>query len=512
MKNFKKNLSALMLLMFAFSMFASGCAQKSKSPASTATSQPTEQIKETETKEELKPVHLIWYTIGTPQDDQEAVNEAMSKITKEKINATVSINTIGWGEYNDKMRMLIAAGDVFDLCFTSSWANNYHGAVRKGAYIELDELLDKYGENIFKQVPKKYFDAARVNGKIYGMLNYQMLASNPGLMVKKDLAEKYNFNPGTVKSISDMEDFFKKIKENEKGIIPFLSQGGDIPLFDFNTGFKYDKATSSWSLPLYVDVTKPEFKVINILDTVEFQNRSTLLRDWYLKGYIRRDAASIKDIPSERKSGKYAAYVAGTIKPGVEVEEFIANGYEVIAVPIAPAYINTTFVIATLTAVSRTSKNPERAVMFYDLIHENKELYNLACLGIEGKHYNKTDDKYVQPIKDSGYAPNTDWLFGNQFNAYLRPGMDEDVWEKTIKFNESAIVSPLLGFVYDSEKMKNEIAQVEAIMGEYGAAITTGTIDYNEFKEKITKRLDDAGLQKIIEDVQSQLDEWLKKK
>ncbi len=474
----------------------------------TDSSSKTSQVESnaTPTPEELKPVDLIWYTIGTQQTDQEAVNEAMSAITQEEINATISINTIGWGEYNDRMNMLMSSGEEFDLCFTSSWANDYHSSVKRGAYVELDELLETYGQDIFDQVPEKYFEAARYDGKIYAMINYQILASSPGLMVKKDLAEKYDFDPSTVKKIADMEGFFQQVKDNEEGITPLLTQGGDIPPFNFETGFIYDKATSSWGLPVYVKLD--EMKALYLGRTDERKALDSLMRSWYDKGFIRRDAASITDFVAEQKSGKYAAYVIGTLKPGGEVEAAKQNGYEVISVPIAPSYINTTSILATLTAVSRTSKNPERAVMFYNLIHKNKDLYNLACVGVEGTHYNKAEGEYIEPIENSGYAPSTDWLFGNQFNAYLRPGMDADVWEKTVAFNEAAVASPLLGFIYNSENTKTEIANIEAIIAEYAPAIATGTIDPEEYYDEIFKRVDDAGMQKVLDDIQAQLDAW----
>ncbi len=522
MNRLRKGLRLLLVVILTIAIFGSACGKIAANPATETTATEEATVKATEeatvsptttvtpTEEALKPVDLIWYTIGQPQDGQIAINDAMSEITKEKINATIRINTLGWGEYNDKMKMMIAAGEEFDLCFTSSWANPYVQGTKNGAFVELDELLAIHGQNINKQIPAKYFNAVKIDGKISAIPNYQIFAAVNGLMIKKDLVEKYNLDVQSIKKIQDLDSFFEKVKLGEPDLTPLFTRGGDIPPFNLETGYKVDKATDSWNLPIYYDNRGDDLKVVYLEDIKERRDIANQLRDWYKKEYIRKDEATIKDQAAERKSGKYAAYIASNITPTAQFGESKANGYDVIAVPIAPAIINTTYIIATLTAVSRTSKNPERAVMLYDLILENKELYNIVCNGIEGENYTKLDDIFIEPIADTGYAPDTDWVFGNQFNAYIKKGLPADIWEKTIALNESAEVSALLGFTYNTEALKNEIAQVEAIYEEYSAAIGTGTIDINEYEEEMKTKLNNAGLQKIIDDVQNQINEWKK--
>ncbi len=38
----------------------------------------------------------------------------------------------------------------------------------------------------------------------------------------------------------------------------------------------------------------------------------------------------------------------------------------------------------------------------------------------------------------SGYNPNTDWMFGNQFNAYYRDAAQVGAWEATKEMNDTA--------------------------------------------------------------------------
>jgi putative aldouronate transport system substrate-binding protein len=483
-------------------MLLSGCA-----PAATAT--PTTKAEATPTTApELEPVDLTWYVIGTPQSDQEAVDAAISKITMEKIKANVKIITFDWGTYSDKMKTMAATGEEYDLCFTSSWANEFYSAASKGAFLEIDSLLEKYGKSILAQVPEEYWGAVTVKGKKYAMFNYQISVAQNGLFVQKALAEKYGLDVSKIKKIEDFDAFFDSVLKNEAGITPLLTGGGLIPLFNYETGYKFDRATQSWALPLYIRTDDPDFKVFNIGDTQENKDRSALMRAWYNKGYLRKDAASITDPSAEAKTGKYAAWVAGTIKPGGEIEETNRTGIPVIAVPIAPAYTDTTYVIAAMTAISRTSKNPERAMMLFDLMYSDKELYNLVCNGIKDKHYTQVDANYIKPIADSGYAPNTDWVFGGQFNAYLKEGMALDTWTVTDALNKSAAKSPLIGFIYDREAMKDKLAQLEAITQEYTSALATGTVDPDKVQPELDAKLKAAGLDEVIADIQKQIDAW----
>ena len=118
-----------------------------KSDRPYVTTQAAETAAPEETKEELKPVELKWYLMnwGGSQKDTDMVFEELSKITKEKINATIKGEFIGAGDYTEKMNLKIQSGEKFDICFTCSWALDYYGNARKGAFAELTDLFAKYG-------------------------------------------------------------------------------------------------------------------------------------------------------------------------------------------------------------------------------------------------------------------------------------------------------------------------------------------------------------------------------
>lgn len=505
-----KQICLVVAFIFMSTAILPGCVKK---PAESAAPAQSSTVKAAtvaeETKEQLPEVNLTWYMIGAPQKDIDAVLAEANKTIKSKINATLTQTIIDWGNYDQKIKVIQASGDPFDICFTSSWANDYYGAVSKGAIIPINELLDKYGKAIKAAIPEKFWNAAKVKGKIYGVLNYQMFAMIMGYAVKKELADKYKFDYTKVKKCEDMEPFFEQVKNNEPGVTPLAIDTNGIMFYNnLETGYSIESITGGTS-PCFIRNDDKEYKVFNGMASKEVMDYFKLMRSWYKKGYVRKDAVSIKDWRSDFNAGKYAAYIAGNIKPGNAALESNASGFEVVDIPITIPFITTGTIIATMNGISRTSKNPERAMMLLDLLYSDKDLYNLMVFGIKDKHYKKIDADFVEPIKDSGYE-GIAWELGNQFNAYYTKGQSKDDWEATIKLNEDAVPYSLLGFNYDPEHTKADNTQIDATMAEYIPGLTTGTLDPEKAVPQLLDKMSKAGIDKIITEAQRQIDQWRK--
>ena len=197
-------------------------------------------------------------------------------------------------------------------------------------------------------------------------------------------------------------------------------------------------------------------------------------------------------------------------KPGIEVAKKIESGYDWVMIPVSEAYTTRSSINATMTAVSSTSKNPEKAVEFIKLINTNVDLYRLICHGIEGKHYEKISDNMIRYIPNTGYAVQADWKFGNQFNAYPVEGQTEDVWEQTEKINAEATISPLIGFSFIPDEIQTELAQISTITARYN--ITSGLVDVANDKvwEQYKADLRKAGVDKVYDEVIRQYNEFKK--
>ena len=180
-----------------------------------------------------------------------------------------------------------------------------------------------------------------------------------------------------------MEPLFKTIKENEPGITPFITTGGASPsamILDY--GY-YDMLGEG---PGELTRSGTGLKVINKIEDPKYMEYAALMRKWYLAGYINKDAATLQDIGKSLGAGKAFAQT-GSFKPGSNLDNSRTQGTELVEIQLAAPFTSTTDATSAVLAISRTSKDPERAMMFVNLLYTDKEIMNLLINGIEGKHY-----------------------------------------------------------------------------------------------------------------------------
>ena len=90
-----------------------------------------------EKKDGKEVVELTWYQVGDTQKDQQQVIDKVNEYTEEKIGVKLNVISVGWGDYNQKMQVVINTGDKWDLCFTCSWTNDYLQNAQKLSLIHI---------------------------------------------------------------------------------------------------------------------------------------------------------------------------------------------------------------------------------------------------------------------------------------------------------------------------------------------------------------------------------------
>ncbi|HZG58779.1 ABC transporter substrate-binding protein [Paenibacillus sp.] len=453
----------------------------------------------------LEEVELVWYyPQPSNQPDLQKIQDAVNKITLEAINAKVTLKPIDFGDYTQKMNTVVASGEKFDIAWTANWAFFYGPNVTKGAFLPLDDLLAEHGKEIQAEIPSFVWDATRVNGKIYAVPNYQTVTNREGFVVQKRFADKYGLDPSAIKTERDIQPFLEKVAAGEPDIVPFG--------MDRNGGFSAMANGIEYVGAHVIGIHKDDpYKAIVIPQTEAYKNNVTMIREWYEKGLVNKDAATVKAFDDIVKTGKLAVVKDNVMPPGGEVGEKASNGgHDVVYVYLTEPYTGTNTIITTMQAISRTSENPGRAMMFINLLNTNKDLYNLLAFGIEGTHYSKLSDNMVKINPDAGYNPNTNWVFGNTFNGYLVEGQSQEIMDAVKHENETATPSPLMGFSFNDENVKAEIANISALGDQYSPGLGTGAVDPAKVLPEYLDKLQKAGVEKVREEVQRQIDEWRK--
>lgn len=486
---------------------ASAPAEESKAPASTEAATTEEAAASTEAKEELEPAEISWLLRIPEQEDGDKVLEKVNELIKDDLNATLDIQFFDPVAYPEKTKLKIASGEEFDIMFTSA-GYGYFDYASKGAYVPLDDLLPKYAPETYKMIPEGFWDATRVDGKIYGVPNYQIAARQTTMTIRKDIVEKYDIDMSAIKTMEDLEPILAMLKENEPDK-KFIMGAPSLNYFD-TMNYLGLEGIGADGTPGCIEIDGTELKVVNQYEHPSFVQLCQTLKKYEEAGYINKDLALVDDLTELQKNGEILVSPLGNYKPGCEAEFLARYGYESVNAIITEPYVNTTSILGTMQAISRTSEDPERALMFIEKVNTDPELYNTIVYGLEGEHYTKTGDKNIEVKEDSKYKTNVPWMIGNTFNGYLLPGNTEEVYTETKELNENAKVSRIMGFNFNPEPVKAEISQCQTIVDKY----CLKGLEYGMFDDvdatlaKMNEELRAAGMDKVIAEKQAQLDAW----
>ncbi len=505
----KRNLVFVANILLVAILLA-GCAAPGATTPSAATNASQPQA-----KSDLAPVTYTYAGSGVPRDLKQ-VQDALNKILNAKIHVNLTLEPIDFGAYNEKMQLRLSAGEECDIIFTAPWINSYTNNVANGSLLALDDLLKQDAPGLWASMPASTWEAARIKGHIYGVINQQIFPKPWGVEVRKDLLDKYKFSLDGVKKWEDMEPFLAKVKDGE-GIKPVYSadQGNSLWRAQY---YGYDPLDDGLGF-IVIKANDDKLKVVNVLQTQEYRDAVSLTKKWVDAGYFSKEPLPSDEAKAAFRAGKFAMNYH-VEKPGNDVEVQAQFGYEFVIKNLTdPLILDTAGATATMNGICKSSKHPIDAMHVLELFNTDAQVYNLLSRGIEGVHWVWKDQaKKVMGYPDgvtpetSGYAPNTDWMFGNQFNAYYRNEKQVGAWEATKKMNDTAYPSKALGFVVDREPIKTEIAQVTAILKEKGVPIENGFVAYDDAMPAVLTQINNAGAQKIIDEVQRQLNDWAAKK
>ena len=436
-------------------------------------------------------VNLKWYIRCQEPSGFAEVMEEANKYLNDKLNVTLDLVCIQPGDYDQKMQMAFAAQEEFDLVWTANWANKYEPNVTKGAYLELDDLLEQVPQ--MRDFYADYiWDATRVGDTIYAVPMNQVLYNQGSIYFSKPIVDKHNLDVESVDSLEDVTQIYQLVHDREPDIFVTADSGGYFLSTDLTTDV-------SSGLHIF------NGRVDDLRESREMQWRA--MRDWNLRGFFPPDVATLTDKEQLKKAEKifsgYARYL-----PGVEGKHKINYGWDIIVVPFTEPFLSRSGVQTTMTAVSRTSKHPVRALKLIELLHTDPYILNLLCYGLEGRDYTKDPDTPNRMVRESGSYYISEFMIGNQFLAYLVPSYEDDVWEETDRMNKTATSDPNIGFSFDTIPVESEIAQLQAVETEFSKILSFGLDDPDNVIPAYDKKLELAGKQKVMDEIQKQYDTW----
>lgn len=498
-------------------------------------------------------IRYIAYTGGGSLDDSGRIVKQVNKIVEKELGFRIDIEFIGYNTYATDIAMYFATGEDFDMCYSGSLLAglNYSTAVSKKYFADITTQLPEYAPDLYNSMlADGYWEAAKVDGKIYGVINEQMFARSVGLAIDKEEVLPYlrvDANGDGV--IGEDEHLTQEAIDNSVGTDHEITcydvinlameyiQGNEtispkrqVPSTTLVIGNAWDDiimqgygldalGTSSYT-PGVIRAVDGETTVINQYsgDAGYFKEFADFCRDMHEKGWIHEDQqkSPITSNQRVRMTGTYYPYVA-------ENTLYSTIGREFEVFQFGSPLLSTVNVTSSMTAINRRSKKVDKCLKFLNLLYTNKELYNLLAIGEENidyyRHqgYDENDQPYdyISYNKNGKYKPMADWAFGSELNTYPKENYASN-WVEVIKdINKNGVKSPAYGFTYVPTQAEREaMNNCNIVVGDYMNYFLTGTYDKSKSNEDIIAEMNNSikgYVDTIISAKQNQLNAFLGK-
>ena len=516
----KRKIAALLICLAMVAVSLAACngdsADKSSeapgSKASGSVSQGETKSSDPSNNGDKEPVNLTIYfqTHMGAQDAQDEVAAAMSEITREKMNANVTLVPIDGGSYKQALTLAFSGGEQVDL-FNTCGLDSYAAVVNHGYALNLEEdnLLQTHGTGILDTIDQKYLDPCRVDGSIYGLPTMRDMAIG-----QFALAVAAQYLDGIGYEYTDDDIIYVKEGEIERILAELHETFPDKTVTKYgllSQNILYD-ALGGDNFGVLLDPVN-SLKVEDFFSSDLYYDYCKMFYNWNQAGYISQDAmASDAHVTTEVRAGTLMSYLCGT-KPGIRQQETKLCAQEIVLLQEGEDFLSSSAVSGLSWCIGFTTADKTASMQLLNELYTNPELSRLICWGREDFEWVETDDGHMTypdgiDADTSPYLHSVNWEMPNQFIAGVWEGDDLDIWEKTESFNDNALVSKALGFTFDNSALMNEYTAMVNVYNEYSKQLEMGFLNPDEGIPEIVERLKAAGLDKYIAEKQAQLDAW----
>ncbi|MDO7907869.1 extracellular solute-binding protein [Paenibacillus sp. JX-17] len=465
-----------------------------------------------------KKVTLQFYMLGDAPKDLSTIEAEVNKLAEKDLNANVKFNYTTWTDWDQKYKLLLSSGQSIDLIFTADWTQ-YQAYAKKGAFLALDDLLPKAAPELQKFVPQEMWEAVKIDGKIYTVPStYKEYVTN-GFVWREDLREKYNLPKPT--DLASYEAYMDGIKQHEPQMRP-VSLNSDVK------GNLHDRYTelvtkSIGALPYGIGIKyeKPT-EVYKYWGSDEQKEELNTLKRWSEKGFIPKNVLNVKDtLQDQVTSGKAASIFGDNPTRYNDMKIKIASTHpdwklEYYPFPLTTGFATPVHPIHNGFAIPKSSKNPERALQFYEKLVTDKRYNLLTQYGIEGKNYTVENGYYklAGDATSNGFPREAmnGWAWRNPEYMLFDEGFDgvKEIFEELDKIQKPDLFT---GFAEDYTSYQAEKAALEQVEKQYLYPLQAGLVDdVNQGLDTFLQKAQQAGLDKIQSEYTKQWQEYVQKK
>lgn len=516
----KKRVTAILLAATMAIGLMAGCGSgdTKNSTSENASASGTEVADSTD---EIYECVVQYPTLGQTPEDISKVEDALNKITEEKIGVHVTFYPVSAFDLSNTTNLMVSSGEKLDLAITV-FEGGCASYVNKGELLELDELVQEYGQDILK-AEGTAMAGGYIDGTLYAIPTEEKMGRVKAFEARKDLLDKYNipYDPKKVYTPEELTEIFATIQAGEGTAFHCIAtSSGEDAIYTF---FDHtDQLGADYASGVLMEYGTAATDIVNYFETEEFASLCDEVRGWYQNGYLSQDCNTTTDSAlTQMQTGNYLGMFSNAEPDMVSNHSMMMQPY--VGSDIVPLYTSepaamTQYYQITQWMIPYTCENPEKTMQFLNLLYADKEVINLINKGIEGVHYNFTNGSDCVIEYANGYdASTTPYaailnVWGDKSKDYVMPPLDETYYDKLADFNASVSrTSKTLGYTFNSQSVKTQRAAVNDVITQYKGVLGLGVTEPKAALSEFIKALKAAGIDEIIAENQTQLDNWLSK-
>lgn len=315
------------------------------------------------------------------------------KRLEEKTNTDLDIVLVPHKEFEQKMAQMFATNDIPDVVQGSGGiaGKEMAGSVQAGVFMPLDDLLQKYGQNLLKKIPKEAWASQTYQGKIYAIPEFLSNPSRRATVIRKDLLDKAGLP--VPKTVDEYLNVLRKFKE----------MGVENP-YQGRENFKYaDTFFGPYDVYPYLSMMMQQGDQVvpKFFNSENMMKALQTYKTMFDEGLINKEFATINPTTYKNsilagKSGIWSMNANEVLQWEQQLKATVPTAkLEVIPSPVGPDGKGGSYLYNSVTRayfINKNVKNPEAIVKFFDWMLSD-EAEQFFTFGVEGENYTMDNGK-----------------------------------------------------------------------------------------------------------------------
>ncbi|MNI03685.1 Lipoprotein LipO precursor [compost metagenome] len=156
---------------------------------------------------DTKPVHIVINSLGMKfPSGMDENNNPYIQYTQKKTNLAIKVTLPPLEVYEEKLNVMMSSGNLPDMLHTFNpvWVDNY---MKQGALMPLEDLIEQYGPELKKKIPKALWDRVSYEGHIYAIPSINEVKGIEIMYARKDWLDRLGLKPPET-----LEEYYEVIR------------------------------------------------------------------------------------------------------------------------------------------------------------------------------------------------------------------------------------------------------------------------------------------------------------